>query len=139
LLFIDTWGWLVLADGRDPDNRKAVQLRRDCTDSGGTLITTDYVLDETITRLYARRPYAEARSFCGSIFATRDAGILRIESVTPERFARSYELRLRFRDKPRISFTDLTSFTVMEELGTSRVMTADKHFAEVRLGFEIVP
>ena len=44
-----------------------------------------------------------------------------------------------YRDKPAISFPDLTSFVVMRELGIRNVLTADSHFAQVQLGFRRVP
>src|SRR2546427_417481 len=42
-LFVDTWGWLVLADAVHSDHNRVVSLRRQCTDRGGMLVTTDYV------------------------------------------------------------------------------------------------
>ena len=49
-----------------------------------------------------------------------------IAHVTPERFSRAWLLRLRYRDQPRISFTDLTSFVVMRELDLRRRLRASK-------------
>ncbi|MCL5995064.1 MAG: hypothetical protein M1546_03285 [Chloroflexi bacterium] len=48
-------------------------------------------------------------------------------------------LRLKFSDKPDISFTDLTSMVVMTELGITQIMTADAHFTHVGMGFQCVP
>jgi predicted nucleic acid-binding protein len=62
-----------------------------------------------------------------------------IEHVTPERFSRAWRLRLRYRDKPRISFTDLTSFVVMRELGLRQVLTGDAHFEQVGFNFSKLP
>jgi predicted nucleic acid-binding protein len=138
LLFVDTWGWIVLADAGDPRHDEVVALRRRHTE-GGILVTTDYVLDETFTRLFGGSPFAEAERFCSAVLRARDTGMVRVEPVTPERFARAYRMRLRYRDKPRISFTDLTSFVVMSELGIRDVLTADAHFAAVQLGFRTTP
>src|SRR5208282_1576420 len=127
LLFVDTWGWIVLADAGDPRHDEVVALRRKHTESG-ILVTTDYVLDETFTRLFGGSPFAEAERFCSAVLRARDTGMVRVEPITTERFARAYRMRLRYRDKPRISFTDLTSFVVMSELGIRDVLTADAHF-----------
>jgi len=64
---------------------------------------------------------------------------IEVEHVTRERFSRAWRLRLRYREKPRISFTDLTSFVIMRELGLRHVLTGDAHFQQVGLGFVRVP
>jgi uncharacterized protein len=138
-LFADTWGWLVLANDRDPAFDAVAELRREYAENGGLWVTTDYVLDETITRLFAARPFDQAEAFCKGIFESQKLGILTVETVHSQRFEQAYRLRLRYRDKPRISFTDLTSFAVMRELGIRRVLTADAHFTQIGLGFHQVP
>lgn len=137
-LFLDTWGWLVLADAKDPAHADAVAARRGRV-GPGRLITTDYVLDETLTRLFSRCGFAVARQFSDALLAAEPAGLLQIERITPERFALAYQWRARYRDKPGISFTDLTSFVVMKELGIHDVLTGDAHFTQVHLGFRRVP
>lgn len=137
-LFIDTWGWLVLADARDPAHAQAVVERHTRT-APQSLITSDYVLDETFTRLFSRVAFVLARQFSDAILAAGAGGQLRIERITPERFDAAYKLRIRYRDKPGISLTDLTSFVVMREFGVKHVLTADSHFTQVQLGFLRVP
>ena len=70
-----------------------------------------------------------------ALFASAEAGHLIIQRITAERFAEAWKLRLRYGDKPLISFTDLTSFSVMQGVGISDVLTNDQHFAQVNLGF----
>jgi len=135
---VDTWGWLALADAKDSAHLRAVEERRSRT-APGTLATTDYVLDETFTRLFARAGFSAARQFSGAILEAVAVGQLKLERVNKERFEAAYRLRLRYRDKPGISFTDFTSFVVMRELEIRDVLTADVHFAQVRLGFHRVP
>ena len=137
-LFLDTWGWLVLADAKDPSHREAVSQRR-LRSHPGTLVTSDYVLDETLSLLFRRAPFDTARRFADAIFDAESAGLLKLERVTTPRFNAAYRLRLRYRDKPSISFTDLTSFVIMQELGITSVLTADSHFQQVQLGFRCVP
>ena len=105
--FIDTWAWLVLSNHRDPAFSAVSTLRADAAGRAGAWITTDYVLDETLTRLFAAAPFLKARRFAEAIFEASESGLVEIERITPERFQAAWELRLRYRDKPRISFTDL--------------------------------
>ena len=138
LLFIDTWGWLVLSNDKDPSHLRVVSLRQQCTERRLPWITTDYVLDETLTRLFAATPFSKAREFAEGIFESQQLGTLIIETISSERFAAAWKLRLRYKDKPRISFTDLTSFVVMRESGIRHVLTGDAHFHQVGLGFQTV-
>ena len=138
-LFVDTWAWLVLANDRDPAFGSVSRMRAGVAGQAGAWVTTDYVLDETMTRLFALAPFAQAREFMEGIFEASRRGLLDIEHITPERFCRAWRLRLRFHDKPRISFTDLTSFVVMRELGLRHALTADAHFEQVGMGFLRVP
>jgi predicted nucleic acid-binding protein len=59
--------------------------------------------------------------------------------ITAERFEKAKDLRIKFRDKPGISFTDLTSMVVMVEMGITNILTQDDHFSQVGLGFQKIP
>ena len=74
-----------------------------------------------------------------AVFAAIDSGLYRRELITPERFAKAWRLRTKYSDKPAISFVDLTSFVVMQDLGIVEVFTGDAHFSQVNLGFRLVP
>lgn len=100
-------------------------------------VTTDFVLDETFTRLFARRPFPEAKHFAQHILDMADQGYLTLVWITPERLREAWHLRLRYDDQPGISFTDLTSFAVMRELGISEALTEDRDFRIA--GFMTVP
>ena len=53
-VFVDTTGWMMLADGSDPDHRAACEFRDRFLREGGVLVTSDYVMDETLTLLRVR-------------------------------------------------------------------------------------
>lgn len=105
----------------------------------GASVKTDSVLDETLTRIFMTTPFAAARRYAEGIFEASRQGLLDIEHVTPDRFSRAWRLRVRYRDEPRISFTDLTSFVVMPELGLQHVVTGDSHFTQAGMGFMRLP
>ena len=138
-LFVDTWGWLALEDGKDAAHERVLQHYREFRHRSGQAVTTDYVLDETMTRLFSRRPFTEARQFMEGLWSAAEKNYLIIQRITTQRFQEAWQLRLRYRDKPGISFTDLTSFAVMCELRISAVLTDDHHFEQVNLGLALQP
>ncbi len=70
--------------------------------------------------------------------ATREGAVLLVPIHAP-RFGEAIKWRLKYKDKPDISFTDFTSMVVMREWNLSRILTEDVHFAQVGMGFELVP
>ncbi len=138
-VLVDTWGWLALADDREPKHRDVRALIQNAWRQTQAVLTTDYILDETFTLVFRRLPFARARRFVTTIETAEKQGSLQVEGIGSDRFARAKKLHLRFRDKPLISFTDLTSMVVMQELRLKRVITADDHFRHVGFGFELQP
>lgn len=138
-VFIDTWGWLALGHHRDSRHREIKELYQALREEKTPLYTSDYVLDEVITLLFRREVFKEAVYFVEGIFQAAEEGRLTIERVTSERFAGAWRLRKRFGDKPRISFTDLTSMSIMRERSINRILTEDAHFEHVGLGFQCEP
>jgi predicted nucleic acid-binding protein len=105
----------------------------------GLCVTSDYVLDEVMTLLFRRAPFLPAKVFTEAIFAAVEAGAVDLQRVTADRFRRAWDFRVRYADKPLISFTDLTSFVLMTEAGVRDVLTEDRHFELVGLGLRCVP
>jgi uncharacterized protein len=138
-LFVETWAWLVLANARDPAFPGVTNIRAGAAAGKNAWVTSDYVLDETITRLFSAIPFPAARRFLDGIFEASRENLLDIEHITPERFTRAVRLRFRYHDKPRISFTNFTSFVVMSELRIEHVITGDAHFEQVGMGFVRIP
>ena len=138
-LFIDTWGWLTLRDRRESRHQEAVTYYRDFRLQHGIAYTSDYVLDETITLLFRRLPFTTARDSLENIKQAIDEGYLILARITPEQFDQAIDLRLKFQDKPRISFTDFVSMVVMRERDVMHILTEDDHFTQVGMAFQKVP
>lgn len=138
-LFVDTWGWLELNNKRSRYHGEAVKFYESFSQKGGWTYTSDYVLDETITLLFRRLPFSVANESLKLIEQAISINLIRLELVTIERFIKAVEFRRKYKDKPRISFTDFTSMTIMSELGISDVLTEDDHFVQVGIGFHKVP
>jgi len=138
-IFIDTWGWLALGHRRDARHQEIRALYQTLRKEGARLYTTDYVLDEVITLLFRREIIEETIPFTEGIFQAGQAGRLIIERITSHHFTAAWELRKKFQDKPRISFTDLTSMVIMQERGIERILTEDDHFLHIGMGLQKVP
>jgi predicted nucleic acid-binding protein len=135
-LLVDSWGWLVLEDSRDPLHKTVSGIYAEAAAAAGNVFSTNFILDETISLLFRRRPFREASRFTSGLLLSP---FITIEQVTPARFQKAFDLRLRLRDKPNISFTDLTTMIVARELKVTDILTGDKHFRQVGLGFQIHP
>jgi len=138
-LFIDTWGWIVLGNKREPRHTELTNSYSSWKDQDVMSYTTDYILDETFTLLFRRVPFKEAKHSLDIIDLAIKKGYLRLERITAERFEKAKGLRMKFRDKPRISFTDLTTMVVMTELQITDILTEDDHFTQVGMGFQKTP
>jgi predicted nucleic acid-binding protein len=97
------------------------------------------VLDEVITALFRNVIFASAVQFIESLFTATSTDQIKLERITETRFKVAWLQRKKYQDKPDISFTDFTSFVLMQELVINKVFTGDSHFESVNLGFEIIP
>jgi len=135
-IFIDTWGWLTLRDKSEKKHHEVTGFIRKCLSRNILIYTTDYILDETFTLLFKRLSFSKAENSFDLIRNAMDKGEFQLEWITPERFYQTCEFRQKFRDKPEISFTDLSSMVVMQELKIRHILTEDAHFIHVNLGFQ---
>ena len=136
-LWMDTWGWYALADQDEAQHTKVKEIYRNAT--AGQIKTSDFILDETITLLFRKLSFASAGKFITSLFSATQQGFIQLIWVTPPVLEEAWNLRLRYTDKPRISFTDLTSMVLMREYGIAKVITHDAHFTHTGFGFELLP
>ncbi len=135
VLFVDTWGWLTLNDAGERKHQVVAHLYRTLISQKTLIYTTTFVLDETFTLFFKRLHSSQARSAMlqlSAAFLTDQFHLIQIEE---KRFSQAQQLRLKYLDKPQISFTDLTSMVVMQEFRIDRILTEDTHFTQVGLGF----
>ena len=131
--FVATAGWMMLADGGDPAHRAAVQFRDNWLREKGVFVSTDFVMDETLTLLRMRLGIDAAEEWWNQVEGSTR---LSWEWIDPARAEKARRWLFRWRDK-EFSFTDCTSFVVMKERRLRVALTSDRHF--VQAGFEIVP
>ncbi|MGH7812439.1 MAG: type II toxin-antitoxin system VapC family toxin [Candidatus Binataceae bacterium] len=132
-MFVDTAGWMALADGADPAHARARSFRDGWLRQGGLFVSTDFVADETLTLIRMRLGLDAAERWWMQVEPSR-----RIiwERIDEERMEKARHWFFRWRDKD-FSFTDCTSFVVMKERRIVSALTTDRHFTQA--GFEVSP
>ncbi len=127
--FYDTWGFLALANRGDADHALAAEADRWRDERGILVVTSDYVLDETLTGLSKAAGGRTAIRFLDFFEARVAASRLTLAEVNrPRREAALSLFRRLAPGSPGLSFTDCTSFALMQELGLTETFTADRHF-----------
>ncbi|MBK8576475.1 MAG: hypothetical protein IPN90_12650 [Elusimicrobia bacterium] len=66
-----------------------------------------------------------------ALFTSR---LIKIISVNPTYLSKAWELFKKFKDK-KFSFTDVTSFVIMKDMGLRRAFSFDNDF--IQAGFEV--
>jgi len=128
-IFWDTWAWWALADRDHEGHAVAEEVARALRKDRWRAVTSDYVLDETLTGIRARSGHTEALRLADRLVLFEQAGDLAVQRIDAERFRRALTLFRRLDGKlPRLSFTDCTSLAVMIERGIHAAFTADGHF-----------
>ena len=136
-IFIDTSAFIARYHSGDNRHDDAIGYlgRIESGEAGVTrLCTSDYVIDEVVTTIYART---------GSFELTKKYGQTLIESkaierlrVDEETFNQSWEFFKRM-GEVGLSFTDSTSAVLMKKKEINTVFTFDEHFKKI--GLNMVP
>jgi predicted nucleic acid-binding protein len=123
MIFVDTSAWFAFYSLRDINHAAAVSAFRSIREPP---VTSDYIVDETLTLLRARAENRRAVAFGHRMMEGLGVSVLRISD---QDYVNAWHVFLRFQDKAW-SFTDCTSRVVMERLGIQRAFAFDDHFRQ---------
>jgi hypothetical protein len=121
VIFVDTSAWFALAVPWDENHSAAIQFLGSNRES---LLTTDYIVDETLTLLVMRRQKDVAIAAGERLMRQKDARLLR---VAPVDIDTGWQMFRQYRDK-EWSFTDCVSFALIGRLKIATAFSFDKHF-----------
>ena len=125
-VFVDSAAFFALWDARDARHAAAVRVQTTLRRKGRRFVTSEYIVDETVTLLLFRHSHAAAADFLDTIERSE---ALRLEWIGPERFQAASALFRKHADKDW-SFTDCVSFVTMRELRIRDAFTTDHHFEQ---------
>jgi len=131
-IFVDTSFFKALIDEKDDFHAQSVDILHTLEQNKTKLVTTNYILDETITLIRIRCGLGQVKDFQRALVALKPLKIIRVFSKD-ERAAWDWF----WNDWSNLSFTDCVSFAVMKRLELMEVATFDDHFA--RAGFTALP
>jgi uncharacterized protein len=126
VIFVDTSAWYARYTPRDPHHDSARTFHRSNREP---LVTTDYVIDETLTLFKARGNYERAVFLGRRLFAGTLAHLIWVEPTDVEAAWKVFE---QFRDKDW-SFTDCVSYVVIQRLAVPKAFAYDEHFSQFGL------
>lgn len=138
-IFVDTWGWLTLYDRQEKKHEEVKRIYQELLFLKSRIYTTTFVLDETFTLLFKRLNTQQAKQGMLHLSSAFESDRFELIQIDNFRFKQTQLLRIKYLDKPKISFTDLSSMVVMQEYKIRKIVTEDAHFKQVGLDFECVP
>ena len=121
MIFVDTGAWYASLVPTDPDHTTAAHW---LAANRSPILTTDYVVDETLTLLRARGERKRALLLGTRFF---NHVLAHIHKITTADLTLAWKVFEQFEDK-NWSFTDCTSKVVMEELSIKVAFAFDQHF-----------
>ena len=124
---------MACADSADPTHARCCAARDAALEAGQRLVTTDFVVDETLTLLRVRLGLEAAEAWWQQVDGSPR---LQWERIDGDRFEKARHFFFRYGDKD-FSFTDCTSFVVMREMRLTHVITTDRHFGQ--MGLQVLP
>lgn len=127
MTFVDTGAWITLSDRKDQHHNDAATIYAQLKQQKERLLTTDYVIDETATRLRYDLSHSTAIKLLGLVERTEKTGVLTVARIDETLFQEAKDLFRKF-DSAVLSFTDCTSFAVCQRYKISKAFTFDQHF-----------
>ena len=124
-VFVDTSGFYACLVRRDDQHERAAELLRGA-EGRRRFMTTDYVLDETVTLLKMRSQAHLIEAFLNITLSSPTCGI---EWMDAGRFETAKTFLLQHADHS-YSFTDCFSFCVMSQFGLREALTKDVLYQE---------
>ena len=126
-VFVDTIAWVALSNENDNLHEAAISERRKLAREKVRIVTTNFVIDESITLIRSRTNHANAVAFGEMIRQSKTINVVHISRELEEE---AWQLFKQFYDK-EFSFTDCTSFVVMRREGIWECFTNDHHFEQM--------
>ena len=129
-VLLDTSFFKALIDKNDDFHADALTMLQHMKAEQCELVTTNFILDETITLIRVRCGISRVKELQKKLVELK---ILKVMRITHKDEKNSWAWF--WNDWSRLSFTDCTSFALMKRISLTRVAAFDDHFS--RPGFPV--
>lgn len=130
-VFIDTSAFKAIVDEKDDFHKSALKIWEKLLKKTTPLVTSNFIVDETLTVLRVKRNLQLAIDFREELLKGADG--LAAYRVQSEDEVNAWKWFIQKWKK--LSFTDCVCFAQMKRLGIDRVFTFDTHFKKA--GFKV--
>ncbi|MCZ7586887.1 MAG: PIN domain-containing protein [Deltaproteobacteria bacterium] len=130
MTFVDTSALYALLDGTDRNHATARNQWIGLLDAEETLVTTNYVVVETVALVQNRLGMDAVRTLLDDIL-----DLMEIRFVDADLY-RAAEAALLAAGQRRLSLVDCASFQIMRDLGIAAAFAFDRHYKD--RGFRLV-
>jgi predicted nucleic acid-binding protein len=125
-VFTDTSAWIALLVPNDRHHLRAQRVFENILERHTLVVTSNYIIDETVTWLRYRDSHASSVSFRNTIIEAQEANKLHLEWVTERVDSKAWELFAKRADLG-LSLTDCTSAVICMDLQLD-IWTYDSDF-----------
>lgn len=129
-LFVDTSAWYAIVDKSDNNHQSALTYRNQIAKKY-QLITSNYILDELYTLLLIHLGYYWTVNFKEKLDFLRESGILEILWIDEKMAEETWTIFEGFNRDKNWSFTDCSSYVLMNKYQITEVFTFDHHFQQM--------
>ena len=132
-LFVDSSGWIALFDSNDKYYQLASKAMTSLQGEIVNFLTSDYVVDESLTYLRKKTGHHVATRFGQWVLSAQHIKFVHVDEAV---WQAGWEMFQAYEDK-EWAFTDCTSFILMHQHHLWQAFSFDQHFAQA--GFQLWP
>lgn len=122
-VIVDTSAYFALIDSKDTNHSKALHFVKN---NVHPLVTTNYIIVETLNLINQRLGHKFAIEIGQQLFDSEATCII---NITAEDMKKAWDIFQSYDDK-KFSYTDCTTFSIMERLKILSAFAFDKHFRQ---------
>ncbi len=135
-VFVDTSAWIAYISIDDAYHRSVYRAMKTATEEASLICTSNYVFDETVTRLLYDAPWKYASVFIKFISQSVTKKTIVKLLVDEQVEAEAITVVEKYHEH-KLSFTDATTVALVKRFNIDTVLTLDSDF--VKIGLRVLP